>query len=307
MKIYAVFGNPILHSKSPQLFNSVFIQLQTDAFYTRIRPQSAKDIVDIVRKLPLAGANITAPFKEDALPLLDELSVDAKEIGAVNTVVNSNGRLIGHNTDHFGVTESLRNVGVNLLGSKCLVLGGGGAARAAVYGLARSGAEVFICNRTFSKAQAIASDFSCKLLDWNNFHNSFHFEVVVSTLLPEVLPPFMQTLKFRYLLDASYKPSVVSKKATEMNVEVIEGKWWLIYQAIGAYELFFGIIPNAEVMGKAFAQNLEQGKLHVSEFPTKDYGGVSFNNVDLIISTKNIDAIALKKIVDEEIGKAFGS
>jgi shikimate dehydrogenase len=307
MKIFAVFGNPILHSKSPQLFNSVFEQLQTDTFYTRVRPQSAKDIVDIVRKLPLAGANITAPFKEDILPLLDELSVDAKEIGAVNAVVNGNGRLIGHNTDHFGVTDSLRNVGVNLLGSKCLVLGGGGAARAAVYGLSKSGAEVHICNRTLPKAQAIASDFSCKVLDWNNFHNSYHFDVVVSTLLPEVLPPFMRTLKFRYLLDASYKPSEVSKKATEMNVELIEGKWWLIFQAVAAYELFFGIMPNAEVMAKAFAQNLEQDKLQISSFPTKDYGGVSFNNADLIISTKNIDSIALKRIVDEEIGKAFGS
>ncbi len=306
MKIFAVFGNPILHSKSPQLFNSAFSNFKADACYTRIRPQSASDIVEIVRKLPLAGANITAPFKEEVLKLLDDVSIDVQRIGAVNTIVNSNGRLIGHNTDHFGVTESLRNAGVNLPRSKCLVLGGGGAARAAVYGLMNSEAEVYICNRTLSKAQKIASDFNCKVLNWNNFDTSIDFDVVVSTLLPEAIPPFVHSLKFHFLLDASYKPSAVSKKASEMNVSIIEGKWWLIHQAVAAYELFFGVKPSFETMAKAFDQKLHKDKLHILPFQTNWQDEVSFLSADLIISTANMDEFALKNIINEEIGKAFG-
>jgi shikimate dehydrogenase len=305
MKIFAVFGNPILHSKSPQLFNSVFKRLQIDAFYTRIRPQSASDLVDIFRILPLAGANITAPYKEDMLTLLDDLSADAKEIGAVNTIVKSNSRLVGCNTDHFGVTESLQNVGVNLLGSKCLVLGGGGAARAAVYGLTKKGADVFICNRTPSKAQFIANDFNCAAMDWIDFDYTLHFDVVVSTLLPEVQPPFLHLLKFSYLLDASYKPSEVTAKAKEMNVVVVEGKWWLINQAMAAYELFFGSSPSAQLMEESFSHKLDRDKLSILEFPVMDKAAIAEKRVDLIVSTKN--NLEIKGILDEEISKAFGS
>jgi shikimate dehydrogenase len=307
MKIFAVFGNPILHSKSPQLFNSAFENFKVDAFYTRIRPQSATDIIDIIKKLPLAGANITAPYKEDALNLLDEFSIDAKAVGAVNTVVNYNGRLIGHNTDHVGVTESLKNAGINLSRSKCLVLGGGGAARAAVYGLKKSEAEVYICNRTLSKAQIIASDFGCKVLDWNNFDSSIDFDVVVSTLLPEAIPPFLQSLKFYFLLDASYKSSAVSRIASEMNVEIIEGKWWLIHQAVAAYELFLGVKPSFESMASAFDVKLDKEKLRIETFPLSEKYELATQRVDLIVSTKSLDASVLKNIVDEEIGKAFGS
>lgn len=307
MKIFAVFGNPILHSKSPQLFNSVFKNFNIDGFYTRIRPQSAADIIDIVKKFPLAGANITAPYKEAVLTLLDEVSVDAIAIGAVNTIVNCNGRLVGHNTDHVGVAESLKNTGINLHNCKCLVLGGGGAARAAVYGLTKGNAQVFICNRTLSKAHAIASNFGCKLLDWNSFDNSVEFNVVVSTLLPEAVPPFLQSVKFRYLLDASYKSSAVSQIASEMSVEIIEGKWWLIHQAVAAYELFLGVKPSFESMANAFDVRLNKENLRIAAFALGEKFELASQGVDLFVSTKNLDGVAIKSIVDEEIGKAFGS
>lgn len=303
MKIFSVFGNPILHSRSPQLFNAV---LGKEAYYTRIRPQSAADIVDIIKHLPLAGANITAPYKEDILTFLDEISVDAKAIGAVNTIVNCSGRLIGHNTDHIGVTESLRNAGINLSHSKCLVLGGGGAARAAVYGLKKSEAEVFICNRTLSKAKIIASDFSCKVLDWNNFGNSLHFDAVVSTLLPEAIPPFLQSLKFHFLLDASYKSSAVSRIASEMNFEIIEGKWWLIHQAIAAHELFLGTKPTFDALARAFDQSLDKERLQIAYFKLNEKNEDLSRRFDLLISAQNMNEHELKRVVDDEIRNAFG-
>jgi len=304
MKIFAVFGNPILHSRSPQLFNAV---LGNEAYYTRIRPQSAADIVDIIKHLPLAGANITAPYKENILTFLDEISVDAKAIGAVNTIVNCSGRLIGHNTDHVGVTESLRNAGVNLSKSKCLVLGGGGAARAAVYGLLKNHAKVFVCNRTLSKAKTIASDFNSRVLDWSSFDSSCHFDAVVSTLLPEALPPFFNKLKFDYLLDASYKPSVVSKLAREMKVEIIEGKWWLIHQSIAAHDLFIGTKPKFDAFARAFDQSLDKESLQIAYLKLNEKSVDLSRRFDLLISAQNMNEHELKIVVDDEIRNTFGS
>ncbi len=304
MKIFAVLGNPILHSRSPQLFNAV---LGNETYYTRIRPQSVDDIVDIIKHLPLAGANITAPYKENILTFLDEISVDAKAIGAVNTIVNCSGRLVGHNTDHVGVTESLRNAGVNLTYSKCLVLGGGGAARAAVYGLLKNHADVFVCNRTLSKAETIASDFSCKVLYWNDFDNSLHFDVVVSTLLPEAIPTFLKSLKFHFMLDASYKSSAVSRVASDMNVEIIEGKWWLIHQAIAAYDLFIGTKPKFDAFARAFDQSLNKESLQIACLNLNEKNVDLSRRFDLLISAQNMNEHDLKIVVDDEIRNAFGS
>ena len=223
-KLFAVFGNPILHSKSPQLFNSVFSEFGMDALYTRIRPQSAADIVELIRSMPIAGANITAPYKKEVYDLVDVVSLDAEEIGAINTIVNSDGRLIGYNTDHYGVTQSLKEAGIDLHKSSCLVLGGGGAARSAVYGLMRQGANVFICNRTISKAEAIANDFGCTLMNWQEFDSKFTFDVVISTIVPEAIPPFLNDVRFNYLFDASYKPSMVYQIAQMKGAKIISGE-----------------------------------------------------------------------------------
>lgn len=277
-----------------------------DAFYTRIRPQSASDIIDIIRSMPLAGANITAPFKEEMLNLVDVVSLDAKEIGAINTVVNSDGRLIGYNTDHYGVTQSLKEGNVELLEKKCLVLGGGGAARSVVYGLKFKGAQVTVCNRSHSKAKIIANDFRCKRIDWNNFDSSKEFDVVVSTLPSNVLPPFFEQLKFHTLLDASYKQSRISELSISKGHTVITGKRWLLHQAIEAFRLITGHNPQLQTMGEALNLDLVKGNLNILEHPTTENKTLKLENVDLIISTKNLTDNNIKVIIDEEISKAFG-
>ncbi|NHB68840.1 shikimate dehydrogenase family protein [Perlabentimonas gracilis] len=306
-QFFAVFGNPILHSKSPQLFNSVFNEFDMDAFYTRIRPQSASDIIDIIRSMPLAGANITAPFKEDMVSLVDVVSLDAEEIGAINTIVNSYGRLIGYNTDHYGVTQSLREAGIELLGKKCLVLGGGGAARSVVFGLKSKGADVTICNRTHSKAKIIADDFGCKVASWENFDVSVSYDVVVSTLVPNALPPFLEKLDFETLLDASYKSSKVSELAKSRGKKIIKGKRWLLHQAIEAFRLIMSENPPIQIMENALNINLKKPDLQILEYPTSASQTEKLKNADLVISTKNLSKKSIKAIIDEEISKAFGN
>ncbi len=305
MKLFAVFGNPVLHSKSPNIFNSAFKDLGLNAFYTRIHPQSAEDIVKIIKDLPINGASITSPFKEDIIPYLDDISVDSQHIGAVNAVVNNNGKLIGYNTDHDGVVESLHESCISIAQSNCLVLGGGGAAKAAVYGLINHGGNVFICNRTYDKAQAITDKFGCELIDWDNFNTAIKFDIVVSTLLPQAIPPFLKSFKFNTLLDASYKNSKMSDAASKMNVKIISGKRWLIYQAVEAFELFCQEKPSVEAMEKNINNKVDSKNINISHYPDNDIKHIKNKNPDIIISVDGLNSEQQKQIIDEEVDFAF--
>lgn len=305
-KLFAVFGNPILHSKSPQLFNTAFDALNFDGFYTRIRIESAKDVVDTIKTIPLDGANITAPFKEDMLNVLEMVSDEAKRIGAVNTIVSCNGRLVGHNTDHKGVTESLFEVGISIKKSKCLVLGAGGAARAAVYGLMSKGAEVAICNRTLAKAHTISKDFGCDVIDWNDFTHDQTFDVVVSTLLPEAEPHFLEDVDFDFLLDASYKDSLTSEIAMDCGARIIPGEKWLLHQAAEGFRLLTGIEPPIRTMEQGFRSNLVKENIKTLFYPHISVNEIKDIKADLVIALKDQHPDFKNRILNEEICKAFG-
>lgn len=306
-KLFAVFGNPVLHSKSPQIFNPAFEEISINACYIRIRPQSAEDICRLMKAMPVSGASITSPFKEEIFNYLDNVSVDAKRIGAVNTVVNFNGKLNGYNTDHAGVTESLQEAGISLKNSKCLVLGGGGAARAAVYGLINRGAEVCICNRTLRKAKAIADDFGCEIIDWDNFNKDIKFDVVISAVLPEAVPPFLESFRFEYLLDASYKKSRVSEVSKRMGVKIIPGERWLIQQAAEAFKLFLQVSPSIEAMERDLDKVKNKEDISILSYSLDSPVTIEGRNFDMLVSSRGLDALQEKTIIDEEISKAFGS
>ncbi len=305
-KLFAVFGNPILHSKSPQLFNAVFDEFGLDAYYTRIRPQSANDIINIIRSIPMGGGNITAPYKEEMVSLVDVVSLDAQEIGAINTIVNSDGRLIGYNTDHYGVTQSLKEEDINLLNARCLVLGGGGAARSVVYGLKYKGAQVAICNRTFSKAKAIADDFGCEVMSWDDFDTSINFDVIVSTIIPQALPPFLEKVHFANLFDASYKPSKVSEVAQRKGIRIIPGQRWLLHQAVESFRLYLGDNPPVSTMELALNKNLNREDVIATNFDGKTGLPNTYKGVNLIVSSNGLSQEQVNAIINEEISKAFG-
>lgn len=299
MKKYAVFGNPVLHSRSPQLFNAAFAQLGIDAHYTRVRPENAAQIVQIIRSFPLQGANITTPFKSDIIPYLQYVSPEAFAIGGVNTVVNGNGELRGYNTDYLGVTQSLIEAGCELSKCRCLVLGAGPAARAAIYGLTHAGASVVVANRTQLKAQHIAHDFGCEVIDVDSakFHLST-FQVVVSALLPEVnLLNGAKLLPSQVLLDANYRQSAFSRYATAWGCSVISGQRWLLHQAVAAFGCLFGSCATLTAMEQAFNIEFDINELSIEPLSSENI------KADLLIP----DSINFKNIVDEEVGKAFGN
>ncbi len=163
-RTYAIFGHPVKHSLSPVMHNAAFKELDMDGVYVAfdVAPENIGMAINGIRSLGISGVNITIPHKESVMNHLDEISDDAKLVGAVNTISNERGRLIGYNTDVNGLLRAIRDV-LNFTPDekKVLLIGAGGAARAVIAGLGRSGAsEIVIVNRTLLKAERLADEFS---------------------------------------------------------------------------------------------------------------------------------------------------
>jgi shikimate dehydrogenase len=162
-RILAVFGDPIAHSLSPLMQNEALDKSGINAVYVpfHIKAEGLGEAVAAVRSFGIWGVNLTVPHKVTVCPFLDELDADARLIGAVNTIVNRDGWLIGYNTDVYGFLNSLAvDLHFDPAGKRILLLGAGGACRAAVVALCRAGARwVGIANRTPGRAEALVADF----------------------------------------------------------------------------------------------------------------------------------------------------
>jgi shikimate dehydrogenase len=158
-KLIALIGDPVERSLSPAMHNAAFEALGLDYAYLALRvPRAALEgAIASARVINMAGMNVTHPHKVNILSLLDDLDESAKLAGAVNTVKNDKGRLIGYNTDGAGAVRALENEVGELAGRRVLLLGAGGAGRAIAFSLAEKGAELTIANRTASKARELAT------------------------------------------------------------------------------------------------------------------------------------------------------
>ncbi|GFE58456.1 shikimate dehydrogenase [Geobacter sp. AOG1] len=162
-RVLGIIGWPVAHSLSPLMQNAACIELGLDYVYVPfpVAPGDLPKAVEGLRALGVAGFNVTIPHKEAIIGLLDELSEEARLIGAVNTVKRDGDRLIGHNTDITGLIKSLQDdLGFDVKGSRVVLLGAGGAARAALVGLCQSGAaSVTVANRTPAKGECLVAGF----------------------------------------------------------------------------------------------------------------------------------------------------
>ncbi len=160
--MFGVFGDPIKHSKSPVMLNRAFRETGLNCAYAafHVLPGQLRDAVAGIRALNFRGVNVTIPHKVEVMSYLDEIDEGARVIGAVNTIVNDGGKLIGYNTDGIGYVRSLKEeAGFSPKGKRILVIGAGGAARGVAYALAlEEPAAVWIANRTADKARELARD-----------------------------------------------------------------------------------------------------------------------------------------------------
>lgn len=298
-KIFAVTGNPVLHSKSPLLFNRSFQGNKEKAVYTRILVKSASEAISLFKDIDLSGMNVTSPFKQTIMQKLDKTDPATAAIGAVNTVVKEGGLLKGFNTDHVGVTSSLKGLGLRLQGCHCLVLGAGGAGRAAAYGLIQEGADVFLANRTYDKAVQATKTLGCQAVPLDDLSSLLNrTEIVVSALAPRINPIQKEWLRPSHVvLDANYPHSPLSTMAQTQDCTVIRGEEWLLNQAIPVYKLFTGREADRKSMEDALSSGFKSkticdnisligfmgcGKTTVGQILAKKMG-YSFKDIDGVI------------------------
>ncbi|MBS1814391.1 MAG: shikimate dehydrogenase [Acidobacteria bacterium] len=178
-RIYGVAGSPIVHSLSPLMLNTAFRRETVNAVYVALESGNVKDLLKVVDRLPIHGVSVTMPLKEQVLPFLEKTDPLSAKIGACNTLVRGeDGKLYGFNTDVGGIVGPLERR-VPLRGAKVLVLGAGGAARAAVFGLKERGCDVAVLNRTSNKAQKLARQANARVMRRDQLSKT-RFDVVIN-------------------------------------------------------------------------------------------------------------------------------
>jgi len=254
LEAFAVAGAPVLHSASPRLFAAAFARAGRNAIYTRLAAKSACDIVRLARGIGLRGFNVTAPFKEEMALLCDSLDDAAAGIGAVNTVLADEDGLRGFNTDADGVMAALRNAGIEAAGARAVILGAGGAAKAAAFGLRAAGAmDVAILARDEGKARLSAAQTGCsagslaEAARWTE-----RADVLVSCLPPQASPLAANCLRPGLaVLDANYHAPALVLAARARGCAVARGGDWLVGQAESAFRIFTGAEAPAGAMAEA--------------------------------------------------------
>lgn len=253
-KWYAVLGNPIHHSISPRMHEAWFEKYKVDASYVPIlvRAGDLQRTVDSLKLLGCSGFNVTVPYKEEIVPFLDDLDSSAIEAGAVNTVVNRDGYLIGYNTDGKGLLAGISGLTED---KRVLVLGAGGAAKGIVAALKSRGIQTIgIANRTMDKALQLAEWAGGEAISYKEAERVFStFDIVIQTTsvgMDEAMSPvnFEGWHPSMMAIDIIYSPPETAflKKAREQGATTMNGLSMLIGQGALAFELWTGIFPDQD-------------------------------------------------------------
>jgi shikimate dehydrogenase len=241
-KLFAVAGKPILHSRSPELYNGLFQRLQISASYTRLMADDVDMLISLYHRLGLAGLNVTTPFKQEIVQHLQRLDPQAAQVGAVNTVIGKPKQLWGFNTDVDGVLGALRDVAVTVKGQRVLILGVGGAGSAALGAVSALDVKPVLMDIDFSKAEQLARRFGGRAVSVSKLAQELQTTDILIVTLPEGVDIIDETWlpKHLIILEAAYKHPVLREKAQCVGCRYIPGEDWLLNQAIPAGRLFSG-------------------------------------------------------------------
>lgn len=275
--LLGIFGDPVSHSLSPRMQNAALAAAGMNAVYLPlpVADQCLSTAVEALRAFGFVGVNVTIPHKEKVMPLLDAVDAQAQAIGAVNTIVNREGRLTGYNTDASGFIRSLRfDLGFEPKGGKVVLLGAGGACRAAIVALAAAGvAEIVIANRTVARARELVGQLEkhCPgcLLQAERVDSSdlaphlAQAALLVNTsavgLHGESFPDWLLNAlnKNAGVYDMVYAQQVTPllQTATAQGRVVADGRGMLVAQGEEAFALWFGAPPPIGLMRAAIFAN----------------------------------------------------
>ena len=277
-RVCAIIGDPVEHSLSPVMFNAAFKELGLNLVYVAftVTAKELKTAISGAKSIGVKGLNVTMPHKNAVMNYLDEVDATAKNIGAVNTILSNNGRLIGYNTDGNGAMIALQENGVCPEEKKLVLLGAGGAAKAIAYQAAQDVKELVILNRTPDKAKKLAEMIP----------KSFGAKVKGDMLSLDVLKQELETVDILInstsvgmhpnvdsssvpadflrsdlcVMDIIYNPleTKLLKDAKSVGAKVVSGLEMLIYQGAVAFEIWTNCPAPVEVMRKAALNQLQK-------------------------------------------------
>lgn len=272
--LFGVMGDPVRQSKSPIMHNCALQELGIHGTYAalHVKPDALSDAIRGIRALGYLGVNVTIPHKVTVMEYLDEIDDAARLIGAVNTIVNDSGRLIGYNTDGIGYVRSLKEeVERNLRGKRILILGAGGAARGIVHALMQEEPErIWIANRTVERAQELAVDFRTlgPIVGLGTEQIADIYEevdVIINTtsvgMFPhtEDVPVNTDWLRPEMIVsDLIYNPLETKflRLAKQRGCRIHGGLGMFVYQGAYAFEYWTGKTAPVEAMRQAVLQSL---------------------------------------------------
>ncbi len=259
MNKYLVIGNPIEHSLSPKLHNFWIKVNNLNAIYEKkkINENELAGLILEIKKKNIHGINVTVPFKKAVIPYLDKLTFESENTQSVNTIHLEDNKLIGHNTDIEGFERSIKDLKLDLMNKKALILGAGGVVPSIIFALNKMKvSEVIISNRTKSKAESLKDLFkNIKIVEWGEIPE---FDIIINATSVGLKNEDKMNLdisnvgKNKFFYDVIYKPSETNflKTGKKLGNRTENGKMMFIYQALGAFKMWHGIQPkiNTEVI-----------------------------------------------------------
>jgi shikimate dehydrogenase len=275
-ELYGIIGNPVRHSLSPLMHNAAFAHVGMNLAYVPMEVGDLQQAVQGLRALGFCGVSVTVPHKEAVLPLLDTIDPVAAQIGAVNTLLfqkNESGRvqIHGFNTDWLGANAALIAAQVQLEGSRVIVAGAGGAAKAVAFGLQRVGAQVIITNRTSATGEALARWLNCTFIPLQELAQESG-EVFINTtsvgmepdiqgciISPDILPAFA------VIMDIVYAPleTRLLREAKAVGCKTIDGLAMLLHQGAEQFRIWTGQAAPIAVMRNALEEELRRRQSEV--------------------------------------------
>lgn len=246
-QLYAVLGDPVAHSLSPLMHNCAFERTGINGVYVALRVTDPQSAVAAVRSLGIAGCSVTIPHKAAIFPYLDEVTPFARKVGAVNTIINRDGRLFGDNTDGPAALASLQ-AKIEVADKKVALIGAGGAAKGIGHAICDAGGIVTVINRTANKGKRLAEELSAGFLPLAEIENG-SFDALINTTSVGMHPDVNKSPVSDYIfnqkqivMDIIYNPleTKLIANARQKGCTVIDGVEMFVRQGVMQFELWTG-------------------------------------------------------------------
>ncbi len=252
MLITGIIGYPLETTLSPKMHSSAFRKLGIDGIYLRlpVKEKNLKEATLGLRSLGFKGVNVTIPYKNKIFKYLDDASNEAKKIEAVNTILIKNGKIIGYNTDIFGLKKSLKEYNINILNKKIMLIGAGGVGNACAYTInSLKPKRFFVVNRTYEKAVNLREKYNTDIVVIDGIERIIpEIDIIINATSVDLQPiilPYIKQGSIYY--DINYKFKFIKRK----GVKMINGLLMLVYQGVKSFELWTDKDAPVETMKKA--------------------------------------------------------